>query len=342
MSKKDVIKDLVEVAFFLLKKLSIPLIIVFVIVSAVKSHNEKKEVERCWCIEKVDLKEAIKYGKSLVDKYPKNIEAYRCLAGSYDDAGYYTEAYNTMKKALEIAENKWSIKYWLESHTGIIGLYEEAGDSLKEIDLDDAIEYYKKGLDEATEEDDARVILFKNDIGYAYYLKGDIDNALKYLRGALYDLDNCSFKHGGINRLEYRIYIYSNLAAAFHKKGDNDLAEEYSQKALSEEKDNIENFEYPTDYFVKLKIGDMCRTLGMYKCAEEHYLDASEIAKKQNNEYREALAYMHLAELYKDAGEKGLAKEYYERAYKLFKLLNADGFAEMMLKKIKEQEQSET
>jgi hypothetical protein len=36
-----------------------------------------------------------------------------------------------------------------------------------------------------------------------------------------------------------------------------------------------------------------------------------------------------------------LAKEYYKRAYKLFKLINADGFAEMMLKKIKEQEQPE-
>lgn len=95
---KDVIKEIAEVVFFLLKKLSIPLIIVFVIVLAVKSHNEKKEVERCWCIEKVDLKEAIKYGKSLVDKYPKSIGAYRCLASSYDDAGYHTESYNILKK----------------------------------------------------------------------------------------------------------------------------------------------------------------------------------------------------------------------------------------------------
>lgn len=147
--------------------------------------------------------------------------------------------------------------------------------------MDKAIEYYKKGLDEAKEDDDARVILFKNDIGYAYYLKGDIDNALKYLRSALYDLDNCSFKHGGINRSKMRIYIYSNLAMAFHKKGDNDLAEKYSQKALSEEKDNIKYFEYPTDYFVKLKIGDMCKTLEMYKCAENHYTEASEMAKNK-------------------------------------------------------------
>lgn len=128
---KDVIKGIADVVFFLLKKLGIPLIIVFVIVSAVKSHNEEKEVERCWCIEKVDLKEAIKYGKSLIDKYPKNIEAYRYLAGSYDDAGYHTESYNTLKKALEIAENKWSIKYWFKSHADIIRLYEEIGDSLK-------------------------------------------------------------------------------------------------------------------------------------------------------------------------------------------------------------------
>lgn len=204
--------------------------------------------------------------------------------------------------------------------------------------MDKAIEYYKKGLDEATEDDDARVILFKNDIGYAYYLKGDIDNALKYLRSALYDLDNCSFKHGGINRLEMRIYIYSNLAMAFHKKGDNDLAEEYSQKALSEEKNNIENFEYPTDYFVKLTIGNMCKTLEMYKCAEEHYLDASEIAKKQNNEYREALAYRYLAGLYDEMKREDLAKEYYQRAYKLFKLFNADGIVEQILKKIENQE----
>lgn len=299
------------------------------------SEDEDKEVNKCWYAEKVDLKEAIEQGKNLIDKYPENIEAYRCLAGAYDDAGYHREAYDVIKKAVEIVENKW-----LKPRVDLIDLYEEVGDYAKNVDVDKAIEYYEKGLEQAEKIDDIRVISLENDIGSAYYLKGDINKSLKYLRNALYDLDNRDFKYtGGINLLKKRIFIYSDLAMAYYKNKNNDLTEEYLQKTLSEEKNNIENIGYPDSYFIKIKIGDMCKTLEMYKCAEEHYLSASEIAKGQDNEYREALAYKYLADLYDEAKQKELAKKYYQHAYKIFKIFNADGIAEKILKKIENQEQ---
>lgn len=299
------------------------------------SYVDEKELDKCRDIKKTDLKEAIEYGKSLVDKDHKNIEVYRCLASAYHDAGYFEEACDTIRKAVEIEENKW-----LGSPDPDI--YEEAGGYAKDVDPDKAIEYYKKGLDRATEMDHAIAISLKNDIGFAYYLKGDINNALKYFRSALYDLYNHDFKDDrGVDFRIDRIYIFSNLAIAYYKDGDKENAEDFLQKAIAKEEKYIGDIEYPGDYGVKIKVGYACEVLESYDCAEKHYLDASEFAKGQGDGYKEALAYKNLARLYENMGKKDLAKEYYKRAYKLFKSLNADGFAEMILKKMGNQGKSQ-
>jgi tetratricopeptide (TPR) repeat protein len=299
------------------------------------SSVDNKEIDKCWDLKKTDLREAIEYGRSLLDKDRKNIEVYECLASAYHDAGHFEEAYNTIKKALKIEEDKW-----FEDPEP--KFYEEVGGYAKEVDLDEAIEYYKKGLDRAMEDDHAIALPLKNDIGFAYYLKGDINNALKYLRGALYDFYNHDFKNDkGVDYRIIEIFIYSNLAIAHYKNGDKESAEEFLQKAITSEESHIDCIEYPGDYNVKIKVGYACEVLKSYDCAEKHYLDAAEMSKGQGDSHKEAFAYKNLARLYDDMGKKDLAKEYYKRAYKLFKLINADGFAEMMLEKIKEQEPSE-
>ncbi|MBX0311024.1 MAG: tetratricopeptide repeat protein [Sulfurihydrogenibium sp.] len=320
----------------LTKFASFLLIPMFLIGTLGCSIDEKSEVDKCWDIESIDLKEAIEYGKSLVNKHPENIEAYRCLAAAYYDAGHPKEAYDTIEKAVEVEENKW-LNRLFGSHN--LTLYEDAGDYARDINLDKAIEYYNKGLKYATEMDDIRVVLFEEDMGVVYSMKGDTANALRYLRDALLELYNHDFRNTkGVNHLKEEITIPSNLAVAYYRSGNNEEANEYLQKAIDKEDRYIKYLDYPDNFDVKISIGETCETLNTYDCAEKYYLDATNLAKWQDDEYREALGYKRLAELYDKIGKKDLAKEYYNRAYKLFKSLNADGIAETILKKIDQKE----
>jgi tetratricopeptide (TPR) repeat protein len=307
------------------------------------SPKEMKEVDKCWDIysKKTDLKEAIEYGKFVVNKHPENVGVYRCLAAAYYDAGYFKEAYNTIKKALDIAEGKWCVDDADKLYKA--SLYKVAGNYAIEVDLDKAIEYYSKGLKEFSEIngtplffegtkdisiDDVNIISFKDSIGYAYYLKGDVNSSIKYLRDALSIIRNSNYRI----HLKDELYVYSDLAMTYYKNGNNELAEEFLQKAIDREKNSDEFVYYTEAYDIKIKIGDACRILNMYECAKEHYLDAVSYARKRNDEHREALAYKHLGEL---------SKEYYKRAYELFKLINADGYAQMMLEKINKKESTQ-
>lgn len=307
------------------------------------SPKETKEVDKCWDIysKKTDLKEAIEYGKFVVNKYPENVDAYRCLAAVYYDAGYFKEAYNTIRKAIDIAEGKWCVDDADKLYK--VSLYKVAGNYAIEVDLNKAIEYYNKGLKELSEingtplffegtkdisKDDINALSFKDSIGYAYYLKGDVNNAIKYLRDALSTIRNSNYRP----RLKDELYVYADLAMAYYKSGNNELAEEFLQKTIDREKNSDEGIYYTDAYDIKIKIGDTCKDLNVYECAEKHYLDAVRFAREYNDEYREALAYMHLGEL---------SKEYYKRAYELFKLLNADGYVQMISKKIDNKENTQ-
>ncbi len=75
-----------------------------------------------------------------------------------------------------------------------------------------------------------------------------------------------------------------------------------------------------------------------YEKAEKYLSEGLEGVKKVGDKYGEAVAYYYLGWLYIDKGDKKTAKDYFTRAYNLFKSIGAEGNAEEVLSAIRELE----
>jgi tetratricopeptide (TPR) repeat protein len=84
-----------------------------------------------------DYKRAIEAGKLAVKKYPKKPEAYYCLGGAYYNVGEFKLAYENMKKAESLTNNKKALMY-IYNKIGLI-LYSMGY-------LDDALLYFGRNL----------------------------------------------------------------------------------------------------------------------------------------------------------------------------------------------------
>ena len=58
------------------------------------------------------------------------------------------------------------------------------------------------------------------------------------------------------------------------------------------------------------------------------------------DKYWEAMGYVSFGSLYKDKGDKKTAKEYFTRAYNLFKSIGAEVYAQYVLEEIKKIDKS--
>ncbi|WP_299228511.1 tetratricopeptide repeat protein [Sulfurihydrogenibium sp.] len=277
-------------------------------------------IDACWNFNKAgDYKRAIEAGKLAVKKYPKNPDAYRCLGEAYYNIGELKLAYENMKKAESLKNNKKDLMY-IYNQIGLI-LYNMGY-------LDDALLYYSRSLSLAKDlgNTDMQTALLNN-IAMIYDDKGELDKALSYYEESLNLTTNEKDKTS----------IYNNIALIYSEKGDYQKAVEYFQKAI----EIAEKYgDYHKGSMLKLNLGDTYRKMKDYENAEKYLSEGLEGVKKVGDKYWEAMGYGLFGWLYIDKGDKKTAKEYFTRAYNLFKSIGAEGYAQSVLNEMKELDKS--
>ncbi len=261
-----------------------------------------------------DYKRAIEAGKLAVKKYPKNSDAYFCLGSAYYNVGELKLAYENMKKAESLTNNKEDLMY----------IYNWIGMILERMGyLDDALLYFSRSLSLAKDlgNTDMQADLLNN-IAMIYHNKGELDKALSYYEESLSLQTNEKDKAA----------TYNNIADIYNKKDDYQKAVEYFKKA-------IEIAEKYGDYHGvskwKLNLGGTYIEMKDYENAEKYLSEGLEGVKKVGDKYWEAYGYWYFGLLYRDKGDKKTAKEYFTRAYNLFKSIGAEGDAQGVLNEIK-------
>ena len=280
----------------------------------------KTPIDACWNFNDAgDYKRAIEAGKLAVKKYPKKSDAYYCLGRAYLNIGEFKLAYENMKKAASLTNNKKDLMY----------IYNEIGWILEKMGyLDDELLYYSRSLSLAKDLGDIRMLgALLNNIAGIYADKKELDKALSYYEESL----NLT-----TNEKEKAI-VYNNIANVYGKKGDYQKAVEYLQKA-------IEIGEKYEDYHGvskrKLNLGDTHRKMKDYENAEKYLSEGLEGVKKVGDKFWEATGYRYLAWLYLDKGDKKTAREYSTRAYNLYKYIGAEKDAQGVLNDMKELDES--
>jgi tetratricopeptide (TPR) repeat protein len=98
-------------------------------------------------------------------------------------------------------------------------------------------------------------------------------------------------------------------------------------------------FEKSGDYhhasMVKLDLGAFYIRVKDYNNAERYITEGLEGVKKVGDKYWEAMGYKFFGMFYRDKGDKKTAKEYYARAYDLFKSIKAEKDAQSVLSDMK-------
>jgi len=280
----------------------------------------QQEIKECInFIQAGDYKKAIEVGKLAVEKYPKKSEAYRCLGEVYFNTGELKSAYENMKKAESLTNKKEDLMY-IYNKIGLI-LYKMGN-------FDDALLYQNKSLSLAKELNDTKgQATTLKDIANIYLSKRELDKAVNYYNQSL-DLQTDG---------KEKANIYLIIAGIFGIKGDYQKTIENLQKA-------IEMFEKSGDYqyasMGKLNLGAFYIRVKDYNNAERYITEGLEGVKKIGDKYWEAMGYKYFGMLYRDKGYKKTAKEYYARAYDLFKSIKAGKDAQGVLNEMKKLDES--
>jgi len=280
----------------------------------------KTPIDACWNYNDAgDYKRAIEAGKLAVKKYPKNSEAYRCIGEAYYNIGELKLAYENMKKAESLTNNKEDLMY----------IYNRIGAILMRMGyLDDALLYYSRSLSLAKDlgNTDMQASLLNN-IAAIYYYKGELDKALSYYEESLSLRTNEKDK----------AVTYNNIAMIYYKKDDYQKSVIYSQKAIEI---NEKYGDYHDASAWKLNLGNTYRKMKDYEKAEKYLSEGLEGVKKVGDKYWEAVGYKYFGWLYTDKGDKKTARDYYTRAYNLYKSIGAEGDAQYILNDMKKLDES--
>ena len=266
-----------------------------------------------------DYEKAIEVGKLAVQKYPENPMAYFYLGEAYYKVGEFKLAYENMKKAESLTNDKEDLMY----------IYNKIGLILLSMgNLDDAILYFMKSLISAKELNNIDMqASILNNIANVYSIKGKLDKALSYYEESL-NLES--------NEKE-KAPTYNNIALIYFKKGDYQKAIQYFQKAI----EIAEKYgDYHSVSVYKLNLGDAYRKMKDYENAEKYLFEGLEGVKKIGDKYWEAMGYWYFGWLYEDKRDKKTAREYYTRAYNLFKSIEAEGYAQSVLNEIENLDES--
>jgi tetratricopeptide (TPR) repeat protein len=145
--------------------------------------------------------------------------------------------------------------------------------------------------------------------------KGNYDKALEYLNKSL-QLTNDP------NTIAN---VYSAIGSVYSYKGDNNKAIEYFKKAIEINQANGNHSETVRDMIC---IASRYINLGNFSETKYYLTQGLEIAKKLDGTSWEAYAYTIFGQLYSAQNQEDLAREYFTKAYNLFKSIGNNSEAQ--------------
>lgn len=177
--------------------------------------------------------------------------------------------------------------------------------------LDEALLYYSKDLHLSKELGDKRgEAASLNNIAGIYRRKGEYQKALEYYNESL--------------RLKTdekeKAVTYNNIATLYSDLGDYKKAVEHYKKSLEIDERYGNYHGYAATL---LNLGNIYRKMKDYKQAEACLLEGLKRVKKIEDRFWEGVAYVYLGLLYRDTGNRALAKEYLNKALRTFQEIGA-------------------
>jgi len=286
------------------KKYFLALVLVFGLVSVTYAN----EIEKCLnYLDSQNYQLAKQAGQNAVRIYPRSADAHLCLGVTYTRLGYFNLSIKELKTAEKLTNNK-----------DVLGaIYSFIGNDYEGIsDLNNALLYYDRELeidkDLNNQEEESAAL---NNIGRIYGKQGNYDKALEYYNKSLQFTSDPSSVAA----------TYNNIALVYSSKGDNNKAVEYYKKA-------IEFAQKAGNYFgtaqVMLNLGDTYTSLKNFPDAQYYLQQGLLMMQKLGDKYWEAGGYVRFGKLYLAQNQESLAKEYFAKAYNLFKSIGDNSDAQ--------------
>jgi len=287
-----------------MKKYFLALVLVFGLVSVTYAN----EIEKCFnYLDSQNYQLAKQAGQNAVRIYPQVAGAHQCLGETY----YYLGDFNLSIKELKTAEKLTNSKAALGVIYSAIGSdYDNLGD------LNNALLYNDRVLEIArdlnNQKDESAAL---SNIGGIYKDQGNYDKALAYLNKSLqFTSDPSSIA-----------IIYNNIATVYWAKGDNNKAVEYYKKAI-EFAQKAGDYDGTAKYM--LNLGNTYTDLKNFSEAQYYLQKGLLMMQKLGDKYWEAYGFKYFGKLYLAQNKKALSKEYFTKAYNLFKAIGDNGDAQ--------------
>jgi tetratricopeptide (TPR) repeat protein len=294
-----------------MKKYFLALVLMFGLVSVANAN----EIEKCAnYLNSQNYQLALQAGQNAVRIYPQSAEAHACLGEAYTDLGYF----NLSIKELKTAEKLTNSKDVLGRIYSLIGIdYDILGD------LDNALLYYDGALIIARDlNDEEGESIALSSIAGVYEQQGNYDKALEYYNKSLQLTSDSSSIAA----------TYHNIATVYSEKGDNNKAVEYFKKAIEFDQ---KAGNYLSTAVGMLNLGDTYTDLKNFQEAQYYLQKGLLMVQKlgDGDKYSEAYGYYCFGKLYLAQNKKALSREYFTKAYKLFKAIGDNNDAQEVYEK---------
>jgi tetratricopeptide (TPR) repeat protein len=292
-----------------MKKYFLALLLVFGLVSVTYAN----EIDKCFnYLESQNYQLALQAGQNAVRIYPQAAGAHQCLGKTYTRLGDFNLSIKELKTAEKLTDNKADLGV-IYSYIGVD--YNKLGD------LNNALLYYDRQLEIYRnlndEEGESKAL---NNIGGIYQDQGNYDKALEYYNKSL------QLK----NEPSSIAVTYNNIAVIYSEKGDNNKAVEYHKKAIEFDQ---KAGDYHATAVAMLNLGDTYTDLKNFSEAQYYLQQGLLMIQKLGDKYGEAYGYGYFGKLYLAQNQKNLAREYFTKAYNLFKAIGDNGDAQGVYEK---------
>jgi len=287
-----------------MKKYFLALALVFGLASVANAN----EIEKCInYFKSQNYQLALQAGQNAVRIYPRSAEAHMCLGGTY----YYLGYFNLSIKELKTAEKLTNTKTDLGAIYSVIG-----NDYYGLGDLNNALLYYDRELeidrDLNNQEDESAAL---SNIAGIYKDQGNYDKTLEYLNKSLqFTSDPSSIAT-----------TYNNIGVVYSAKGDKNKAVEYFKKAIEFDQKAGDYHGTARDI---LNLGSTYKDLKNFQEAENYLQKGLLMMQKLDDKYWEATGYKYFGKLYLAQNKKALSKEYFTKAYNLYKAIGDNNDAQ--------------
>lgn len=225
-------------------------------------------------------------------------DAYNTIGNAYHLLGNYKEASYNYSQALNIFENRKSIRGKVATFVNLGVLH------IDQNDLDGAKKYYNEAIENALIiKDSANLASCYNNLGIVFQQQLQLDSALNLYNKALEI-------RKGLNRIGAICNSYINIATVYYDKKEYEKCLEYLLNAYT-----IDST-YSSDLLFK-NLSDVYIQLGRFNEAEQFGLKALQIAQETENTRLLADVYQNLYAVYQKLNQPQNAYDYADKAFKI-------------------------